>query len=77
MTLLEGVTHAFTTLSGGGFSTRVESVGGFSAYSQWIVIVFMLIGGTSFALHYRGLRNPVHYVRNAEFRLYMLIPALF
>lgn len=77
MDLFEAATHAFATISGGGFSTSADSMGAFSAYSQWIVIVFMVIGGTSFALHYRGLRNPIQYLRNAEFRLYMFILALF
>jgi len=77
MNLFEAATHSLTTISGGGFGTRADSIGAFSAYSQWIVIVFMVIGGTSFALHYRGLRNPIQYLQNTEFRLYMSILALF
>lgn len=77
MTLFDAITHSFTTLSGGGFGTRAESIGAFSAYSQWIVIVFMVIGGTSFVLHHKGLRNPVNYLRNAEFRLYVGTLVLF
>lgn len=77
MDLFEAITHTFATISGGGFGTSADSMGAFSAYSQWIVIVFMVIGGTSFALHYRGLRDPTQYLRNAEFRLYVSILALF
>ena len=75
MTLYEAISHSFTTLSTGGFSTSSESLGGFSAYAQWVVIVFMLLAGTSFALHYRGLRSPLEYARDAELRIYLMIIA--
>lgn len=71
MTLFEAVTHSFTTLSGGGFGTDARSMNALSAYAQWVVVVFMIVGGTSFALHHRALRKPLEYVRNAEFRLFM------
>ncbi len=70
MTLFEAISHSFTTLSTGGFSTTSESLGGFSAYAQWVVIVFMLLAGMSFALHYRGLRKPTEYSRDAELKIY-------
>ncbi len=73
MDLFDSFAHSFATISGGGFSTRAESMGAFSSYSQWVAIVFMVAGGTSFALHYRGLRRPSQYLRNPEFRLYMLV----
>ena len=69
--LFQAINHSLTTMSTGGFGTEADSMGGFSAYSQWVVIIFMLIAGTSFALHYRGLRNPLEYGKNSEFRLYM------
>jgi trk system potassium uptake protein TrkH len=75
MTLFEGVAHAFTTMSTGGFGTDARSLGGFSAYSQWVVIAFMVIAGTSFALHFRALRDPREYARHSEFRLYAMILA--
>ena len=75
MTLFEAVAHAFTTLSTGGFSTTSESIGGFSAYAQWVVILFMVLAGASFALHFRALRRPVEYLRDAELKLYAVIIA--
>ncbi len=71
MNLFEAVAHSFTTLSTGGFSTSSSSLGGFSAYAQWVVLVFMILAGVSFALHYRGLRRPVEYFRDAELKLYV------
>ncbi len=73
MTLFEALNHSLTTLSTGGYSTNAGSMGAFSAYSQWIVIVFMVIAGASFSLHYRAVRNPRLYWKSAELRLYLAI----
>jgi len=73
MTMFEAIAHAFTTMSTGGFSTTSESLAGFSTYAQWVVIVFMVLAGASFALHYRALRRPREYLRDAELKLYLAI----
>ncbi|MFQ5967642.1 MAG: TrkH family potassium uptake protein, partial [Acidimicrobiia bacterium] len=70
MTPFEAIAHSFTTMSTGGFSTDAGSIGAFSAYTQWIVIIFMLLAGISFTLHFRALRKPLEYPRSTEFRLY-------
>lgn len=75
MDVFEAVAHAFTTISGGGFGTDARSLGAFSAYSQWVVVVFMLAGATSFALHHRGLRDPRAYLRSTEFKLFLGVVA--
>lgn len=52
MTWFEAVCHAFATLSTGGFSTSAGSVGHFrSPLIEWILIVFMVIGGGTFTLY--------------------------
>ncbi len=78
MSLFQAVAHSFTTMSTGGFGTEATSIAGFSAYTQWVITAFMLIAGASFALHFRALRKPGEYFRNAEFRLYavMLVAAM-
>jgi trk system potassium uptake protein TrkH len=76
MSLFQAVAHAFTTMSTGGFGTESTSIAGFSAYTQWVVILFMVIAGVSFTLHFRALRAPVEYPRNTEFRLYAAILAI-
>ena len=70
MNLFQAFAHAMTTMSTGGFGTEATSISGFSAYTQWVIILFMFLAGASFALHYRALRAPVQYLRNVEFRLY-------
>ncbi len=72
MSLFESVVHSFTTLSTGGFSTNAGSIGAYSAYTQWVVIVFMLLGGTSFALHYRFVRRDRKaYLKSPGLRVYL------
>ena len=73
MSLFQAVAHAFTTMSTGGFGTEATSITGFSSYTQWVITAFMFIAGASFALHFRALRRPGEYFRNAEFRLYALL----
>ncbi len=76
MSLFEAIAHALTTMSTGGFSTSSNSLEGFSAYSQWVVIAFMMVAGASFALHFRALRRPMEYTRSAELRLYLGVLAV-
>ena len=75
MTGFEALSHAFTTISTGGFSTSAGSMSVFSAAAQWIVVVFMLLAGANFALMYRGLvrRRPRSFLRDEEFRLYLVL----
>lgn len=52
MNLYNAVAHGFTTLPTGGFSPQADSIAAFSPAVQWVVIPFMLIAGTNFALFY-------------------------
>lgn len=52
----EALCHALTTLATGGFSTRNQSVGELgSPLVEWIVVLFMLLAGVNFVLHFRLL----------------------
>lgn len=75
MSLFDAVNHAFATMATGGFSTENGSVGQYnSAYIDWVVIVFMFIAGTNFALHYRMLRGKaITVVNDTEFHVYAAI----
>lgn len=73
MTLFEAVANAFTTMSTGGFVTRAGSMGAFNTYAQSVTFVVMVIAGTSFALHASALRTPGRYLRNIEFRAYVMV----
>ncbi len=71
MSLFEAVNHAMSALATGGFSTRTQSLGAFSPTIQWVTIVFMLIAGTNFTLHYRFLTGKWNaWFTDAEWRWY-------
>ena len=76
MSLFQAIAHAMTTMPTGGFGTEADSLAGFSAYTQWVVIAFMLAAGVSFALHFRALRRPQAYLENKEFAAYFSIVGL-
>jgi trk system potassium uptake protein TrkH len=73
LSVYEAVCHALTTLSTGGFSTRNASVGAYgSATVEWIVILFMMLGGVNFALHYRIFLGQLRSVgRDPELRYFV------
>jgi trk system potassium uptake protein TrkH len=72
MSLFDGLAHAFTTVSTGGFSPHNASLAHFeSAAVEWIAIAAMFLAGGSFALYFRALRGePGPLLRSSEFRAY-------
>jgi trk system potassium uptake protein TrkH len=74
----DALCHSLTTLSTGGFSTRNASVGAFdSAAVDWIVIVFMLLAGINFVLHYRLITGrPREFWQDSELRYFLLVVAV-
>jgi trk system potassium uptake protein TrkH len=71
MSLFDAANHAMSALATGGFSTRTTSLGEYSAAIQWVTIVFMLIAGTSFTLHYKFLTGKwFPWFKDAEWRWY-------
>lgn len=73
MTLFDAMCHTFGTVATGGFSTHSDSVGYFdSTYVDGVIILFMVLAGTNFALHYACLQGRLKaYVRNGEFLCYL------
>jgi len=66
--------HAFSTVAIGGFSTHDESMGFYdSRLIEIIAVVFMLLSGANFALHFLAVRRRSWriYLEDAEFRGYM------
>ncbi|MBE9515682.1 MAG: potassium transporter [Proteobacteria bacterium] len=76
MELFDAIGHSFSTIAIGGFSTHDQSMGFFNSTTiNAIAIVFMLLAGINFALHFMAwrARNPLIYFRDAEVRTYVLI----
>ena len=60
MSEFQATAHAFTTLPTGGFSPQPRSIEPFAPASQWVIVLFMALAGTNFALHYRFLRRRLN-----------------
>ncbi len=74
MSWFDAFCHAFATMATGGFSTRSASVAAYnSVYIETVIIIFMFLAGTNFALNYRALRgNPLCFFKDPEFRFYVV-----
>lgn len=76
MSLFDAVSHAMATLATGGFSTHDASFGYWNdSMIDAVATVFMLIGGTSFALHWYAWRRATmsHYRADSELRAYLVL----
>lgn len=74
MPLLDSICHAFGSMGTGGFSTKNASIGGYSSYIQYVIILFMFLAGVNFTLHFLLFSGKVKPVwSNEEFRKYILI----
>lgn len=74
MDFFDSVCHSFATMATGGFSTKNDSIAGFSAYSQYVIIVFMALAGINFTLHYLALHRKFSKIwANQEFKAYITI----
>lgn len=77
MNLFESLCHAFGTMATGGFSTRNDSIAGFSPYIQYVIVVFMILAGMSFTLHYFVLKGQFKkLINNEELKHYLIILAV-
>jgi trk system potassium uptake protein TrkH len=74
----DAVCHTFTTLATGGFGTHTQSIGYYqNPLVEIIIVIFMVIAGTNFVLHYQFLTGKVNKLfKDPEFRFYILIIAL-
>jgi trk system potassium uptake protein TrkH len=75
----DALCHSFATVSTGGFSTRSAGIASFdSPVVEYILIVFMLVAGINFTLHYRlwTERRFRRFFSDVELRFYLLVAAI-
>lgn len=75
MDVFDAISHSFSTVAIGGFSTHDASIGYFQNHTvEMVAIVFMLASGINFGLHFLvwRRRNPLLYFRDMEFRTYII-----
>ena len=66
MNLFDSICHSFGTVATGGFSTKNNSLAYFSSYSQYIVMIFMFLAGTSQVIYYYIIKLNFKKVRQNE-----------
>jgi trk system potassium uptake protein TrkH len=72
MSLFDSLCHAFGTVSTSGYSPWNASIGHYNnAYFDWIIILFMFLGGMTFVLFYQMILGDWRALLiNTEFRWY-------
>jgi trk system potassium uptake protein TrkH len=73
MSIFDSLCHAFGTVSTSGYSPKNGSIGHYNnAYFDWIITLFMFLGGVTFILFYQLLRGDWRALKiNTEFRWYV------
>jgi trk system potassium uptake protein TrkH len=56
MNLFDSICHSFGTVATGGFSTKNLSLAYYSSYSQYIVMIFMLLAGINQVIYYYAIK---------------------
>lgn len=69
--LYDATVHSFSTVATGGFSSKNASIGFYSPYVQYVIILFMFLSGINFILYCRFLLGDrLALFRNTEARFY-------
>jgi trk system potassium uptake protein TrkH len=72
--LFDSICISFTTLSTGGFTPTTASIAAYAnPLAEYIIMAFMILGGTNFLIHYQVLRGNWKALKDEEFRLYLII----
>jgi len=78
MNFFDALTHSYSTIAIGGFSTHDASIGYYdNAAIEGICSIFMLIAGVNFSLHYTAFNSFTlsHYFKDPEFKTYLMMLA--
>ena len=75
MDFVDALSHSFSTLGTGGFSTRGGSIGSYNSCSiDVICTIFMFLSGVNFSLYYYLFTGKLRDIReNSELKAYILI----
>ncbi len=77
ISFFDALTHAFTTMPTGGFSTYNGSIAAFNnPLAEIVIIFFMLFAGINFALYFRLIRGDFKIFKNPELRFYLAVIAI-
>jgi len=76
MSIFDAISHSFSTVAIGGFSTHDGSIGFFNSASiEMIAMIFMFLAGINFSLHFVAWNNRslVDYIKDSEFKTYAMV----
>jgi trk system potassium uptake protein TrkH len=74
--LFDAVTLSFGTAGTGGFGIKNDSLASYSAYTQWVIAVFMMLFAVNFNIFYLILIGQARDAfKNEELRAYLVIIA--
>lgn len=74
MSLFNSIVYSLGTAGTGGFSIDSDGLASYSAYSQYVIAIFMLVFGVNFSLFYLILIGKVkEALKNEELKWYMCI----
>ncbi len=74
MPLFDAVTTAFGTAGTGGFGIRNTSIGGYGAYIQGVVTVFMLLFSVNFTIYFLLIAGKFKSIwKNEELRMFAVV----
>jgi len=77
--LFDALNHSMTSLATGGFSIRNQSISAYNNPSVELIVIFlMILGSTSFIVHYRVLHGDVkELIKNVEVRFMIIALIIF
>ncbi|MDB4139115.1 TrkH family potassium uptake protein [Candidatus Thioglobus sp.] len=76
MSIFDAISHSFSTVAIGGFSTHDSSIGYFNSIPiEMIAMFFMFLAGVNFSLHFVAWNNRslVDYIKDSEFKTYAMV----
>ncbi len=74
MDLFESIVYSLGTAGTGGFATKADGLASYSAYSQWVIAIFMFIFAINFNLFYLTIIGKIKNVlKSTEFKTYVII----
>ena len=76
MSIFDAVSHSFSTVAIGGFSTHDASIGYFNSISiEMVAMFFMFLAGINFSLHFLAWNNKslIDYIKDSEFKTYAMV----
>jgi len=79
MPVFDSVINTFSSISTGGFSSKADSIAGYAnPAAEFIIILLMIVGATSFFIHDKFLRRQfLYYTQNIETRIFWLLIGIF